>query len=147
MSDVLLISNVIAPSDVRRFAGLPSEVPDTLLTTHIAVALRELKRRVGVEGLGAASPLTEAWKEALTVKALASAYPWFNSFALDGAAKVGRLEGAVEYRFLDASETDARIERLDERFDVLVSEIRIGLSPPGDNEISVDSGAMSMMAI
>ncbi len=111
----------ITPADIRVFANLPNEVPEALLNKHIGVAERDLSRLSGVS----ATPLglEKEWHEALTVRALASVFPWLNTFALDGAAKVGRLEGSVEYRFLDADEVEAKVKALMSRFEELVAKV------------------------
>ncbi|KMW60784.1 hypothetical protein AIOL_000949 [Candidatus Rhodobacter oscarellae] len=88
---------------------------------HIEIAERALASAAGV----AVAPdgLEQEWIEALTVRALASVFPWLNTFALDGAAKVGRLEGSVEYRFLDADEVEAKVKGLMCRFEELVAKV------------------------
>lgn len=134
----------ITPNDIRTFANLPSEVPEALLSEHIEVALRDLADATGVD---VAPPgLAKQWTEALTVRALASAFPWLNTFALDGAAKVGRLEGSVEYRFLDADEVEGRVKILNARFAELVSLMApADASEPTPNEAS--TGSLSMMSV
>lgn len=111
----------VTPAEIRAFANLPSEVPEALLTKHIEIAERALASAAGV----AVAPegLEQEWTEALTVRALASVFPWLNTFALDGAAKVGRLEGSVEYRFLDADEVEAKVKGLMSRFEELVAKV------------------------
>lgn len=111
----------VTPAEIRAFANLPSEVPEALLSKHIGIAERDLARAAGV----AVAPegLEQEWTEALTVRALASVFPWLNTFALDGAAKVGRLEGSVEYRFLDADEVEAKVKGLMSRFEELVAKL------------------------
>jgi hypothetical protein len=135
------MSAPIVPQDVRDYANLPSEVPEALLDKHIGIALREVARRTGLTQ--APSGQDDNWSEAHTVYALASAFPWLNTFALDGAAKVGRLEGEVEARFLDADETQERIDRLLDRFDALVATL---LSDDAD-ETGVSFGDYWMTAI
>lgn len=139
----------ITPQDVRDFANLPSEVPDALLTKHIATAVRELSQRVGSDAPadGSEGDWAEAdWKEALTVAALASVFPWLHTFSLSGAAKVGRLEGAVEYRFMDADDVDAAVERLTARFNTLAARIKSALAKDEDNK-SAGFGDFDMIAI
>lgn len=111
----------VTPAKVRAFANLPSEVPEALLAEHIEIAERALASAAGVTV--APEDLEKEWTEALTVRALASVFPWLNTFALDGAAKVGRLEGSVEYRFLDADEVDAKVKGLMSRFEELVAKV------------------------
>lgn len=111
----------VTPAEIRAFANLPSEVPEALLTKHIEIAERALASATGVAV--APEDLEQEWTEALTVRALASVFPWLNTFALDGAAKVGRLEGSVEYRFLDADEVEAKVKGLMSRFEELVAKV------------------------
>jgi hypothetical protein len=134
----------VTPAEIRAYANLPSEVPEALLEKHIGIATRDLTRATGV----AAAPdgKAEIWAEALTVRALASVFPWLNTFALDGAAKVGRLEGSVEYRFLDAEEVEARVDELNGRFDELVAE----LAPVETSETpsdQVSTGVATLIAV
>jgi hypothetical protein len=111
----------VTPAEIRAYANLPSEVPEALLSKHIEVAKRDLVKACGVAD--APKGHEQEWIEALTVRALASAFPWLNTFALDGAAKVGRLEGSVGYRFLDADDVEAKCENLNNRFDELVAKM------------------------
>lgn len=120
---------------VRAYANLPPEVPEALLDKHIRIAAHDLARATGL--MGAPENKTAAWAEALTVCALASAFPWLNTFALDGAARVGRLEGSVEYRFLDADEVEGRVQTLNARFDALVAV----LTPAGADDRPGDGQA------
>lgn len=101
-----------------------------MLSKHIKIATRDLSRATGVAG--APDGLDEEWTEALTVRALASVFPWLNTFALDGAAKVGRLEGSVEYRFLDAEEVEEKVTGLMGRFEELVAILTP--APDGEDE-------------
>lgn len=132
---------VVTPADVRSHANLPSEVPEALLTRHIGIATRDLTRATGL----ADAPVEREneWSEALIVRALASAFPWLNTFALDGAAKVGRLEGAVEARFLTADEVEARVKDLNDRFDELVAQIIPAPEQGEDDQITTDLGWMA----
>lgn len=132
----------ITPADVRTWANLPAEVPDALLAEHIGTAARDLSRRTGLQEPAAGQE--DDWTEALTVRALASAFPWLNTFALSGAAKVGRLEGAVEYRFLTPDEVAARVDELMDQFDELVA--RLAPAEP-DNPDAVSTGSITLIAI
>lgn len=134
----------VTPDEIRAYANLPSEVPEALLLKHIKIATRDLIKASGVAD--APEGHEEEWTEALTVRALASAYPWLNTFALDGAAKVGRLEGSVEYRFLDAEEVEKKCDKLNNRFDELVAKMP---QPDADDETpdQVGLGITSLMAI
>ncbi len=133
----------ITPAELRAYANLPSEVPEALLTAHIGIALRDLVAAVGV--VDAPADKASEWAEALTVRALASVFPWLNTFALDGASKVGRLEGAVEHRFLDTEDVAGRVATLNARFGELCAQI----APPATTEDPnrVDLGANGLMAI
>lgn len=135
----------VTPADIRAYANLPAEVPEALFLKHIEIAMRDLVKASGVTV--APEGHEEEWSEALTVRALASAYPWLNTFALDGAAKVGRLEGSIEYRFLDAEEVEKKVDKLNTRFDELVAQMP---KPDADDETTPDQvglGITSLMAI
>ena len=123
--------------DLMDFANLPREVPEAVLARHAALGMRRLGRETGLEA--APEGLEDLWQEAAICAALASVYPWLNTFALDGAAKVGRLESAVDARFLDAEDTDARVENLERRFADLVAHIIAAV--PGDEEEEESEGA------
>lgn len=134
----------ITPEDLRVYAGLPSEVPDSLLSRHIVVAAAQLSRDLGRSSPPAENQ-EEAHAEALTVCALASAFPWLNTFALQGASKVGRLDGAIEYRFLSPEEVQDRIDALMDRYAALKGELLAtdDVDPPGQ----VSTGGFGMVAI
>lgn len=106
---------------MRAYANLPSEVPDSLLDQHLSGAELDVRRRAGF--LAPPPGFEPIWDEAICAKALANALPWLNTFALDGAAKVGRLEGTVEFRFLTPDDVDARSRRLMARYDELMSAL------------------------
>ena len=131
------------PAILRAFANLPAEVPEALLSTHLDSALADLQRRVAT----LAPPASDhaLWNEAVTVRALASVMPWLNTFALDGAAKVGRLEGTVEFRFLTPEDVAARVAALNARFDELVGVLIAHL--PSDDTAPVMAGGFSLNAI
>ncbi len=134
----------MTPDEIRDYANLPQEVPEALLSRHIEIARRDLARATGIDA--APDGLDEQWAEALTVRALASAFPWLNTFALNGAAKVGRLEGSVEYRFLDADEVEEKVKNLNARFEELVSVLTPadpGETPPDEANL----GSLSMMSV
>jgi hypothetical protein len=134
----------ITPQDVRGFANLPSEVPDALINKHIDVAARELRARTGMDEPPDGHEAD--WNEALTLRALASVFPWLHTFSLSGAAKVGRLEGSVEYRFLDADDTAAAVEKLTSRYDVLAARIK-SAGPKEEDDSSAGFGALGMIAV
>lgn len=133
---------VITPAELRAWAGLPPEVPDLLLATHIATAARDLSRRTGSPGPAAGQE--DDWAEALTVRALASAFPWLNTFAMSGASRVGRLEGSVEYRFLTPDEVAARMDDLMSQFAELVARL---LPDQPETPDAVSTGGITMIAI
>ncbi|MDO5643967.1 MAG: hypothetical protein Q4G26_16455 [Paracoccus sp. (in: a-proteobacteria)] len=112
------------------------------MADHIGIAARDLTRRSG----RAAPPADQEddWAEALTVRSLASAFPWLNTFALQGAAKVARLEGSVEFRFLSPDELAARVDALNERFDELIAILAFG---GDDNPDDPAMAGLSMSAI
>jgi hypothetical protein len=129
---------------LRAFANLPSEVPEALLTLHLGNALTDVRR--GAAANQAAVGYEAEWTEAVTVRALATALPWLNTFALDGAAKVGRLEGTVEFRFLTPDDVAARVAALNARYEQLIGVLRAALTPD-DAAASVTAGGFSFDAI
>ena len=152
MADAPSDTAVILPQDVRDFANLPSEVPNDLLVRHIDIASRDLMRRTGIaRPADTLRPeLVADWRDALTALALASVFPWLNSFALSGAAKVGRLEGSVEYRFLDPDDVDAVIERLEALASGLIARITADQADDDDGDGSgsgVNAGGIAMAAV
>jgi hypothetical protein len=128
---------------LRAYANLPSEVPDALLQVHLDNAQADLLRMVAIPALPVPAPLE--WSEAVVVRALASVFPWLNTFALDGAAKVGRLEGSVEFRFLTPDDVEARIGKLNARFEVLLRALRTALN--SDPSASVITDGFSFDAV
>ena len=131
------------PATLRAYANLPAEVPEALLAVHLDSAVADLQRRVAIL---APPPADQAiWSEAVTVRALAAAFPWLNTFALDGAAKVGRLEGTVEFRFLTPEDVAARVAALNARFDELVGVLITHL--PSEGAAPVMAGGFSLNAI
>lgn len=137
------MSTPVTPATVRAHANLPPEVPEALLAEHIAIAGRDTIAAAGVD----AAPLgfEDLWSEAVTVRALASVFPWLNTFALDGAARVGRLEGAVEARFLDADEVEARITKLDARFHTLIAKLPKADTPEDDATVNIQDTWMTVI--
>ncbi|CAE7405628.1 xkdF [Symbiodinium microadriaticum] len=108
-------------------------VPAALLEEHLDVAIRAVKADTGFDT--APSGFEGDWDEAVKIYAICSVFPWLNTFALDGAARVGRLEGAIEARFLDADDTEGRIALLKDRFTDLVRRIRQDSGEGGDLEL------------
>lgn len=115
-----------------------------MLEKHIEIAKRDLIRATGVTV--AADTQLEEWQEALIVRALSSVFPWLNTFALEGAAKVGRIEGSVEYRFLDPEEVEAKIKNLNDRFEELVAIITPA-EPAQPEDDQVTAGGIWMTSI
>ncbi len=134
----------ITTAAIRAYANLPSEVPDALLSEHMDIAVRDVGRATGLEA--APSGLIETWEEAITVRALASVFPWLHTFALDGVAKAGRLEGAVDFRFLDPDEAQQRIDDLNARFKKLVAVLSATNPDMGDDQEAL-YGPVVMIAI
>ncbi len=134
----------MTPTDrLRAYANLPSEVPDSLIAAHLDLAAEDLRRRSGFPD--APAGFEPVWDEALTVRALATALPWLNTFALDGAAKVGRLEGTVEFRFLTPEDVASRETRLMARFERLLSILPRTAS--ADTDAVVNTTTFTLYAI
>ena len=130
-----------SPAAVRAYANLPAEVPEAYLQKHCDTAKADVVRATGHES--APDGVTDLFEEAVTVRALASALPWMHTFAMDGAAKVGRLEGTVEARFLNSEDVDRLIARLGKRYTDL-----LGLIPKDEAlEGAPDAGGIFMTAI
>lgn len=129
--------------DVRAYAGLPDEVPETLLVRHLLLALRDLQFDSGVT----TSPIgvEEDWKEAHIVRALSSAFPYLHTFTLSGAAKAGRLisgDAAIEFRFQTPEEVTATQARLESRYTLLLSRIT---SSDGQADVDITAGGPMWM--
>jgi hypothetical protein len=92
----------MTPERMRELMGWPPEVPDALLETHLDLAGRTMAARVPAEARAGPD-----WGDALAWEAARTALPVLHTFALSGAAKIGRLDGTVEWRFLTPSETEA----------------------------------------
>ena len=90
----------MTPQYVRELLGWPQDVPDALLQRHLDLAERELLAKLS----SAPDPNTQDWWDAVALWAAASALPALHTFALQGAAKVARLESSVEWRFLAPDE-------------------------------------------
>lgn len=94
----------MTPERVRDLTGWPPDVPDALLTAHLATATRAVQAltpaRAGLD-----------YEDAIAWEAAASSAPMLHTFALSGAGKVGRLEGTVEWRFLSPQEAQAFADR------------------------------------
>jgi len=91
----------MTPERVRELTGWPAEVPEVLLEAHLDLARREIAARVPAALLGHPEAM-----DAVAWLAAASSAPVLHTFALAGAAKVGRLEGQVEWRFLTPAEAE-----------------------------------------
>lgn len=94
----------MTPERVRELTGWPEDVPEALLTAHCAAAKR------AIDALTPARAGAD-YEEAISWEAARTATPVLNTFALSGAAKVGRLEGGVEWRFLSPEEADGLARR------------------------------------
>ena len=112
-------------TDLRAFARWPAEVPADFLTVHLTAALRDLQRDTGL--LAAPDGQAGAWLEAQLARAYALAVPFLNTFAVDGAARTGRLLGNAEFQFLTAEEALTLASRQEERYRRLVD----ALTPDG----------------
>lgn len=130
-----------SPVAVRAYANLPAEVPEAYLQKHCTIAVADVMKATGLKV--APDGYAERYDEAVTVRALASALPWMHTFAMDGAAKVGRLEGTVEARFLNSDDVDRLIARLERRYSDL-----LGMIPKSEaHDGATDAGGIFMTAI
>lgn len=140
--------------EVRAYANLPCEVPDALLTLHLAIAGRDLRLATGIAAPNTQliDPLTSLplpcavhWTEAHIVKTIHSVLPYLHTFVLSGAAKAARLIGAdnsVEFRFHTTDEVAAMQDKLESRFQELVARITCEGEPKTE-----PAGSIIMMAI
>lgn len=94
----------MTPVRVRELTGWPEEVPDALLAAHLDAAKR------AIDGLTTARSGAD-YADAIAWEAARTVCPVLNTFALSGAAKVGRLEGGLEWRFLAPHEVDQMTRR------------------------------------
>ncbi|WP_141054549.1 hypothetical protein [Tepidiphilus succinatimandens] len=92
----------MTPQRVRELTGWPPEVPEEMILSHLGLAQRQFAQR-----LPGVAPSSQDAQDAISWLAAASLAPLLHAFALSGAAKVGRLEGAVEWRFLTPVEAQA----------------------------------------
>jgi len=116
----------MTPERVRELMGWPPDVPDALLEAHLDVAGRTLAARVP-----AAARSGPDWGDALAWEAARTALPVLHTFALSGAAKVGRLEGTVEWRFLTPSEIEAFQKQCADRVEACIARM---LGAPAETE-------------
>ena len=135
----------ITPDDIRTYANLPSEVPQSLLSEHLGHAKRQVVRTFGRDAVP--TGLEGEWRELIVVGALISAFPWLNMVALSGLSKAGRLDGEVEFRFMDAGEVSALLERLRDRAKVLKADISNELSALEGDTPTHAGFHVSMMAV
>ncbi len=119
----------ITTDDIRRYANLPCEAPEALLNEHLGNAKRKMRRLFGRQDVPAG--LADDWRELIVVGALISALPWLHMITLDGVSKAGRLDGEVDFRFMDAEEVDDLLERLRDRAKVLEADISNELNALG----------------
>lgn len=108
----------MTPERVRDLTGWPEDVPEALLLAHLAAARRFIDALTTTRA-------GEDYEEAIAWEAARTAVPLLNTFALSGAAKVGRLEGGVEWRFLAPHE----VEALGRRFAALRDACLARLAP------------------
>lgn len=131
---------------IRTYANWPSEVPEAFLAEHLKIAEREMKRVFGVE----VAPLevSDDWRELLTISTIQSAIPWLHMITMDGVSKAGRLDGEVDFRFMDAEEIDRLLGRLSDREEKLSSNIARALDDGDDDApASSSTGSIGLMAI
>lgn len=106
----------MTPQRVRELTGWPEDVPEALLAAHTAAAARTVAAltpaRAGAD-----------YEDAIAWEAAATSAPMLNTFALSGAAKVGRLEGGVEWRFLSPEEASAFADRCRQMRDAALSRL------------------------
>ncbi|WP_114649108.1 hypothetical protein [Pseudothauera hydrothermalis] len=122
----------MTPERVRELTGWPEDVPEALLLAHLDAARRRIDALTTARA-GADYDDAIAWEAART------AAPVLHTFALAGAAKVGRLEGGVEWRFLSPSELEGYARRLAEMRDACLARL-----PAASSALS---GPMFMAAI
>lgn len=89
----------MTPERVRELTGWPEDVPEALLLAHLAAAKRAIDGQT-------TSRAGADYEEAICWEAARTVCPLLNTFALSGAAKVGRLEGGIEWRFLAPHEVE-----------------------------------------
>lgn len=134
--------------EVRAYAGLPCEVPDALLTLHLAIAGRDLRIATGISDPVATLvglPCAIHWTEAHIVRTLSSAIPYLHTFSLSGAAKAARLIGMnadMEFRFHTTDEVKSIQDRLDARYTELLTRIACD-----GRDVTEPTGAIYMVAI
>jgi hypothetical protein len=90
----------MTPERVRELTGWPPDVPEAILLAHLSAATRT------VQALTTARAGAD-YEDAIAWEAAATAAPMLHTFALAGAAKVGRLEGGLDWRFLSPEEAQA----------------------------------------
>ena len=105
----------MTPAELRTLMGWPAEVPDDLLARHIAEAERAQRARLPFEPPAEGADGRADWVSAVLWQAAASVVPTVHTFALTGAAKVGRLEGSVEWRFLGPEDVRSLQQDLEAR--------------------------------
>ncbi|MDW8399392.1 MAG: hypothetical protein RMK90_12615 [Acetobacteraceae bacterium] len=106
----------MTPERVRELTGWPQEVPQALLAAHCAAAKRAVDALTPARG-------GSDYEEAIAWEAARTAAPMLHTFALSGSARVGRLEGGVEWRFLTPAEAQAYARRCAELRDAALARL------------------------
>lgn len=136
----------ITTDHIRTYANLPSEVPEALLSEHLGHAKRRVVRMFGRDAVP--TGLEDDWRELIVVGALISVLPWLHMITLDGVSKAGRLDGEVDFRFMDAEELDELLERLRDQAEMLEADISNELSAlEGNTPANVGLGPIGMIAV
>lgn len=136
---------IITAEDVRAYANFPSDVPSGFLENHVRFAIARLEDEYASFNLFD----EKVKKQAAIIATLISAYPWLNTFALDGAAKVGRLEGSISYKFSSQDDVDIAVERLERQLKSLLSNAQIVDEEAGESEreLTASAGDIYMGAV
>jgi len=113
----------MTPAELRTLMGWPAEVPEDLLARHIDSAERALRPRLAAEPPAEGADGRQDWVDAVLWRAAASVVPTIHTFALTGAAKVGRMEGSVEWRFLGPEEARSLAEDLEARSEAALGRL------------------------
>lgn len=136
----------ISTADIRRYANLPSEAPEALLQEHLGNAKRNARRTFGRED--APLGLEDDWRELIIVSTLISAIPWLHMVTMEGVSKAGRLEGEVDFRFMEPEEIDELLKRLNARGEILHADISNELAALGETSSSgTDHGPIGLIAV
>lgn len=137
---------MVTNNDIQQYGNLPSQVPQQTLDEHREAAQRDVDALAGGAVVENDSRYP-AYREAIIVKALASSLPFIHTFYLQGAAKVGRLEGTVEARFLDPEEVQALQDQLEDRYDELTPQLSVTEDNATDEPLGTQAGDIWMEAV